>query len=94
MTDSLCRKRELADLFIPCVPGPKCQGTFLHDTNLITAYACNLVNRWMDDTEFYFCFSIKAGRVALSVACLTQEPEVLGSIPGPATYRYLPFSFR
>ena len=27
-----------------------------------------------------------AGRVAQSVARLTQEPEVPGSIPGPATY--------
>ena len=26
------------------------------------------------------------GRVAQSVARLTQEPEVPGSIPGPATY--------
>ena len=26
------------------------------------------------------------GRVAQSVACLTQEPEVPSSIPGPATY--------
>ena len=26
------------------------------------------------------------GRVAQSVARLTREPEVLGSIPGPATY--------
>ena len=28
----------------------------------------------------------KPGRVAQSVARLTQEPEVPGSIPGPATY--------
>ena len=32
------------------------------------------------------------GRVAQSVAHLTQEPEVPGSIPGPATY--FRFSFR
>ena len=29
---------------------------------------------------------IKPGGVAQSVARLPQEPEVLGSIPGPATY--------
>ena len=28
------------------------------------------------------------GCIAQSVACLTQEPEVLGSIPGLATYLY------
>ena len=27
-----------------------------------------------------------AGLVAQQVACLTQEPEALGSIPGPAIY--------
>ena len=32
------------------------------------------------------------GRVAQSVARLTQEAEVKGSIPGPATYFH--FSFR
>ena len=32
------------------------------------------------------------GRVAQSVACLTQEPEVPASIPGPAIY--FRFSFR
>ena len=34
----------------------------------------------------------KPGRVAQSVARLTLEPEVSGSIPGPATY--FRFSFR
>ena len=35
---------------------------------------------------------MQAGRVAQSVARLAKEPEVLGSIPGPATY--FRFSFR
>ena len=30
-------------------------------------------------------------RRAQSVACLTQEPEIPGSIPGPATYFHFPF---
>ena len=32
-----------------------------------------------------------AARVAQSVACLTTEPEVLGSRPGPATYICISF---
>ena len=36
--------------------------------------------------------TLRVGRVAQSVAHLTQEPEVPGSIPGPATY--FRFSFR
>ena len=35
---------------------------------------------------------MKPGHVAQLVASLTQEPEVTGSIPGPATY--FRFSFR
>ena len=37
-------------------------------------------------------FYVAAGRVAQSVVRLTQESEVPGSIPGPATY--FRFSFR
>ena len=36
--------------------------------------------------------TMSPGRVAQSVARLTEEPEVPGSIPGPATY--FRFSFR
>ena len=39
-----------------------------------------------------FMSSLRPGRVAQSVAPLTQEPEVPGSIPGPATY--FRFSYR
>ena len=42
--------------------------------------------------EFYEILASRPGRVAQSVARLTQEPEVSGSIPGPATY--FRFSFR
>ena len=60
------------------------------------------------DLDFWDCFGRKKiiillpkkygtcrgwqGRVAQSVVCLTQDPGVPGSIPGPDTYFH--FSFR
>ena len=36
--------------------------------------------------DHIYSVPIALGRVAQSVACLTQEPEVTGSIPGPVTF--------
>ena len=42
-----------------------------------------------------YLFNLKeTDRVALSVARETQEPEVPGSIPGPATYFRFSFRFK
>ena len=46
----------------------------------------------MDQISSVSRISLVPGRVAQSVAHLTHEPEVPGSIPGPATY--FRFSFR
>ena len=37
------------------------------------------------------CSPVKPGQAAHSVACLTQEPEVPGSILGPTTYFHFSF---
>ena len=44
-----------------------------------------------EDVRAFLCFT-QPGRVAQSVGHLTRKSEILGSIPGPATY--FRFSFR
>ena len=52
--------------------------------------ACCLYGRENKDIPVYHAHH--AGLHSVSYSCLTQEPEVLGSVPGHATYLY--FAFR
>ena len=58
---------------------------------LFRSRLCHNNSELYNNNCFYHLFN-KPGRVAQSVARLTQEPEVPGSILGPATY--FCFSFR
>ena len=52
---------------------------FFFIQSFLLSSECNTLHK--DNLE-----TTKPGRVAQSVARLTQEPEVPGSMPGPATY--------
>ena len=48
------------------------------------------LRKWGKKTEVYPCTTpVILGRKAQSVVCLTQEPEVPGSIPGPGHILFL-----